>query len=74
MNRFWKVALASVAAVGVAALGWRFARRETPRPPEAHDPSPNGDLSTSGGPGAASDLTDEQREELLEELEDQLGA
>jgi hypothetical protein len=73
MNRFLKVALYSAAAAGAAFVGGRLMRLGTPQPSEGREPSENGDLAPDG-PGAAGELTPEQREKLLEELEDQLGA
>ena len=81
MNRFLKAALYSAAAAGAALLGWRFARAgtpgSTPQPPEVREPSAgpstNGDFEAEGQ-GTAGALTEAQREQLLEELEDHLGA
>lgn len=72
MNRFLKVVLYSAAAAGAALLGWRFVRAST-LAQEVRDPSANGDFKAEAQ-GAAGELTEGQREKLLEELEEQLGA
>lgn len=73
MNKLLKAVLISAAAAGAALVGWRLVRPPAPRSSEEHTPSTNGDFE-AGGHGTAEELTDEQREKLLEELEDQLGA
>ena len=73
MNKVLKVALFSAAAAGAALLGWRFVRAGAPQLPEGRDPASNGDFEVKGA-GEAGDLTKAQREQLLEELEAQLGA
>jgi hypothetical protein len=73
MKPFWKAALAAAAA-GLAFVGWRFAQTEEgASEASSPDPATNGDFAAEGrAPGG--DLTQEQREALLDELETQLGA
>jgi hypothetical protein len=74
MTTFWKAALAAAATAGLAFAGWRFAQTEEDAS-EAPSPAPatNGDFAAEGR-GAGDELTREQREALLDELETQLGA
>lgn len=79
MKTFLKVALYSAATAGAAYVGWRVVRAGTPPSSTPPPSSPSGAreaTSTNGDfepAGSAGNLTSEQREELLEELEDQLG-
>ena len=72
MNTFLRVALFSAVATGAVLLGWRFVGAGSPEPPGAREPSANGDFDAEGH-GTGGELTEAQREELLEELENQLG-
>lgn len=76
MKTFWKVTLASAAAAGAVLVSWRFTRAGAPEPSAAtpEQPSINGDFEAAEGRGPSGELTEQQREVLLEELEDQLGA
>jgi hypothetical protein len=72
MKMFLKVALCTAAA-GAALAGWRLLRPSSqPQPPPAKTSGANGDFQAKGH-GTAGELTPGQREQLLEELEDQLG-
>jgi hypothetical protein len=73
MKTFWKAALASVAAAALAFVSWRVVQAKGAAEASSPDPSTDGDVAAEGR-GAGDELTREQRETLIAELEDQLGA